>query len=141
MADEKYQLTSVGDAIGEIHRFKTWPDQFDAIRDGRKTWDMRREDRDCAGCVVNVGDLLLYERWDPEPMTKETRDQLRAGGVPDDELPAVGVPQGYAHGGRVLCVVTNVTRGPLPAAWGVELAEGTAIYAIQKVRLLVAGPA
>lgn len=42
------------------HDLKTWPEPFDAVRDGRKRFEWRRDDRGYA-----VGDALLLRKWDP----------------------------------------------------------------------------
>ncbi len=42
------------------HELKTWPSFFKAIRDGSKTFEVRRADRDFA-----VGDCLILKEWDP----------------------------------------------------------------------------
>jgi hypothetical protein len=43
---------------------KTWPDLFQKILDGDKTFDLRLNDFD-----VEEGDVLVFKEWDPE--TKE----------------------------------------------------------------------
>jgi hypothetical protein len=43
------------------HQLKTWPDQFQAMLEGRKRFDMRSADRD-----FREGDTLLLEEYDPK---------------------------------------------------------------------------
>lgn len=43
-----------------VHRLKTWPEYFQALCSGRKTFELRKNDRD-----FRVGDVLLLEEWDP----------------------------------------------------------------------------
>jgi len=43
-----------------IHELKTWPEPFQALVDGRKTFEYRKDDRGFA-----VGDELLLQEWDP----------------------------------------------------------------------------
>ncbi len=43
---------------------KTWPEYFQAIVDGKKTYDFRLDDFKCG-----EGDILVLREWDPE--TKE----------------------------------------------------------------------
>ena len=42
------------------HELKCWPESFDAIRDGRKRFEWRRDDRGFA-----VGDVLVLKKWNP----------------------------------------------------------------------------
>ncbi|AKM81845.1 TPA: hypothetical protein DD449_00190 [Candidatus Berkelbacteria bacterium] len=44
-----------------IIKKKTWPDLFQKVFDGEKTFDMRLADFDC-----KEGDVLVLEEWDPE---------------------------------------------------------------------------
>lgn len=39
---------------------KTWPEMFQKILDGDKTFDLRLADFDC-----NNGDTIVLEEWDP----------------------------------------------------------------------------
>ncbi len=43
---------------------KVWPDYFQKILDGKKTYDLRLADWEC-----NPGDILVLREWDPK--TKE----------------------------------------------------------------------
>lgn len=54
------QWKSVPPSSGSVHRLKTWPVYFQAIRDGRKNFEIRKNDRD-----FNEGDILILEEWDP----------------------------------------------------------------------------
>ena len=62
------------------HELKTWPNQFRAILDGRKCFEVRHNDRD-----FDVGDTLLLKEYDPSPYSSEkylgvrgyTRRELR----------------------------------------------------------------
>jgi len=42
------------------HLLKTWPVFFNAIRDGRKTFEIRLDDRG-----FSVGDTLILRKWEP----------------------------------------------------------------------------
>jgi hypothetical protein len=52
------ELQSPVDA--RVHDLKIWPVYFDALADGRKTFEYRRNDRDYA-----VGDVLHLREWEP----------------------------------------------------------------------------
>ena len=44
----------------KIHELKCWPSQWEAVACGRKTFEVRKHDRDFA-----VGDVLHLNMWDP----------------------------------------------------------------------------
>ena len=46
--------------MGKIHILKTWPEQWDAIDRGDKTFEARRDDRG-----FSVGDALVLRRFCP----------------------------------------------------------------------------
>ena len=43
-----------------VHVLKTWPEYFQPICDGNKTFEKRKNDRD-----YKEGDRLLLQEWDP----------------------------------------------------------------------------
>jgi ribosomal protein L37E len=69
-----------------VHSLKTWPEYFEAQRAGRKTFELRRNDRN-----FQVGDLLVLREWD-ECSTETARS-----------IPAASCAGGDVH-----------RRGPLP---------------------------
>jgi hypothetical protein len=51
------------------HDLKTWPEFFEAVWDGRKTAELRRNDRGFA-----VGDAVLLQEYDPTSGTYSGRE-------------------------------------------------------------------
>jgi len=47
--------------MSDQHELKTWPKYFDSIWSGKKTFEIRKDDRD-----FKVGDSLLLREWSPE---------------------------------------------------------------------------
>ena len=45
----------------KIHELKIWPEFFRANREGRKNFELRKNDRGFA-----IGDKLILKEWDPE---------------------------------------------------------------------------
>lgn len=43
-----------------VHYLKTWPVFFDAVKGGKKTFEIRKDDRE-----FDVGDILILQYWDP----------------------------------------------------------------------------
>ena len=43
------------------HAKKVWPEYFQKILDGKKTYELRLADWEC-----NEGDILVLQEWDPE---------------------------------------------------------------------------
>jgi hypothetical protein len=54
------------------HVLKCWPEYFDAIQTGLKTFDVRCNDRDYRQC-----DILVLERYDPAYGYTEPHKELR----------------------------------------------------------------
>ena len=73
-----------------IHDLKCWPSLWEAIADGRKTFEWRRDDRGFA-----VGDQLVLREWDPE--TQEyTRRHITVDVTYCLHGPVFGIPDGFA---------------------------------------------
>ncbi len=67
------------------HVLKTWPPYFKETRNGRKTWELRRDDRG-----FSEGDALILMEWDPttSEYTGEVERRLvtyvaRGGAIPE----------------------------------------------------------
>ena len=48
---------------------KVWPEYFEAIQDGRKTFELRLNDFE-----INEGDILVLKEWDPETKSYTGRE-------------------------------------------------------------------
>ncbi len=48
-------------AMRKIHVLKTWPEFFEPLLSGKKTFEVRKNDRD-----FQVGDALSLLEWEPE---------------------------------------------------------------------------
>ncbi len=101
----------------KTHELKIWPEFFAAVLDGRKTYEIRRDDRGFA-----VGDRLLLREWDPWDPWDPCRSCSAPGDVRCDSA-------GGIYTGRELLVeVTYLTLGG-----GEWLAAGLCMMAIRKV--------
>ena len=74
-----------------IHTLKCWPDEFAAIKLGRKRFEIRRED----DRHFDVGDTIVLRAWDPKrdvyPTTQAT---LRVEVTHLTRGPDWGIPEG-----------------------------------------------
>ena len=53
------------------HEIKCWPKFYQQVIDGRKTFELRRDDRE-----YNAGDHLLLREWFPDEQDYSTRECL-----------------------------------------------------------------
>lgn len=53
------------------HALKTWPEYFQAVVKGEKTFEIRRNDR-----PFKVGDKLLLQEWDPKSETYTGNEEI-----------------------------------------------------------------
>lgn len=72
------------------HELKSWPGQFQAMWNGRKRAEYRRDDRH-----YEVGDLLDLREWDPD-LGRYTGFRLQARVTHLVRGPDLAVPAGYA---------------------------------------------
>lgn len=50
--------------MGNVHYLKTWPEFFKVVKDGSKTFEIRKNDRPEE--PYEVGDVLILQEYDPE---------------------------------------------------------------------------
>lgn len=55
-----------------VHHLKTWPEYFQEVRSGAKTFEARKDDRD-----YQVGDTLVLEEFDPTTKMYTGEDEVR----------------------------------------------------------------
>jgi len=72
-----------------IHKLKIWPASFVAIMDGRKTFEVRKDDR-----IFNEGDWLELQEYEPELRAYTGRTTTRAV-IYILRGPAFGIEAGY----------------------------------------------
>jgi hypothetical protein len=82
----------------ELHELRTWPGYFEGLVTGKKTWEIRRDDRH-----FEVGDLLYLSEYDPEKNEYTGRMELRKVTMISKNLP--WVQDGY--------VVMSIVPGKL----------------------------
>ena len=70
------------------HHLKTWPEHFEPVHSGVKSFEFRADDRG-----FEVGDLLELEEWDPETEAYTGRDVTALVVFIMRECP--GLPAGY----------------------------------------------
>lgn len=78
--------------MSRTHELKCWPEPFEAMRAGIKTFEWRRDDRGYA-----VGDTLILRKWDPSVSEHDNERERRTLTVEVTYVlrGAFGVPEGY----------------------------------------------
>ena len=68
----EWSCAGCGKGRGTVHELKTWPIFFGSILDGKKSYELRRNDRgfDC-------GDTLVLREWNPETEQYTGREAMR----------------------------------------------------------------
>jgi hypothetical protein len=75
----KERITLLAETKGEVlllripvkHRLKTWPEYLKAVLSGKKTFEIRKNDRD-----FRVNDLLLLQEYNPKTVKNTGRELL-----------------------------------------------------------------
>ena len=96
--DERYNMD-------RIHQLKTWPEYWDAVFSGAKTFEARKDDRG-----FQVGDTLELVRWNPETKQEE----------------AIQLPDGSGECAVMLFTISYI----LPSGGVSGLQEGNCILAL-----------
>jgi Domain of unknown function (DUF3850) len=60
----------------KAHYLKTWPVFFKAVESGRKTFEVRLDDRE-----FEVDDLLVLQEWDPEVAARDSNPSSGYTGI------------------------------------------------------------
>lgn len=90
-----------------IHHLKTWPGPFQAILDGRKTHEVRKDDRG-----FEIGDVLCLVEWDPSP--KSTHEWTAIGATGRELRVVVTYISRAVHGLPENLIVMSVRPEPGP---------------------------
>lgn len=94
----------------KIHELKILPQYFKEVEENKKTFELRKDDRD-----YKVGDVLLLKEWNPN----ETYTTV------DDE-------ETHYSGKKVVRIITNILRDIDPAI-GISSLDGYAILSIKEL--------
>jgi hypothetical protein len=89
------------------HVLKCWPAEFEAIRVGRKTADVRIDD----GRGFEVGDTLVLQEWDPKAGMLDLGAPVGVDPA-TGELRFVAKPSGDYTGRAIRRRVTDIVRSP-----------------------------
>lgn len=73
-----------------IHELKTWPCYYDRIIEGKKNFEVRKNDRD-----FQVGDTLSLHRYDPETEARYSGKIITANVEYILHGPNFGIQEGY----------------------------------------------
>lgn len=87
------------------HRLKTWYSEWLALKDGRKRFEIRKNDRD-----FSVGDVLRLEAWDPGRNQGVTAD----GVLTDPSGPSTSMimpDHSYKPGAMLTARVSHIVQG------------------------------
>ena len=82
--------------MSTTHELKSWPDYFEPIFNGNKTFDIRKNDR-----AFKVGDYVLLREWNDQTSGytgREIRKRISYilhGVGPGAILPMIGLLRGY----------------------------------------------
>lgn len=86
----------------QYHKLKTWPEFFDAVKSGEKTFEVRKNDRH-----FQVGDWLCLMKFDPDKniflgdtVTLKVL-YILPGGLPLTAQKTRALPYTLRHGGQL----------------------------------------
>lgn len=105
------------EVTGKTHSVKSWPTEFEAVADGIKTFEVRRNDRD-----YQPGDVLVLREYVPTPDACGVSEDYRPGrsqyGPCNLKAGHIGLhEQEYGYTGREeRAIITYVYRSEAPGA-------------------------
>ena len=68
------------------HRVKSWPEMFELIESGRKTFELRKNDRD-----YKADDVIVLQEWEPNTKAYSGRECRKLIKYVMDGIGSVGV--------------------------------------------------
>jgi len=85
----------------DVHNLKIWPEYYRKVANGKKTFEIRRNDRD-----FKTGDILVLKEWHPKKEEYTGRFMEVRVTYSDDELP--GLLDGFIALGIEVILKRNV---------------------------------
>lgn len=72
--DRVYTVAEIAaERMSKLHELKTWPEFFEQIVSGKKTFELRNDDRNFV-----VGDVLCLQEYDPTTKQYTGRETVRS---------------------------------------------------------------
>lgn len=102
--NEPSALTRDESVPPRAHELKTWPEYFEAVDSGRKTFELRKNDRD-----FKVGDTLRLREYEPGPDRYTGRECTRVVTYVTDAIALGAVRSGF------VCLGLHVPAAPTAA--------------------------
>lgn len=87
----------------KTHYLKVWPSYFEALVEGRKSFELRKDDRG-----FSVGDVLVLQEWDPALESYTGRQVIREVEYIARDVPGFGLMQGFC----IMSIIEEGCHGP-----------------------------
>jgi hypothetical protein len=104
------------------HQLKTWPEYFDAILEGRKQFEYRRNDRN-----FQVGDFLCLREWKPEGFADDFGERIQGNYTGREIIRRVTYLLLTRDGYAVMSLERENAAGPSQSSFGGDMAMSTTV--------------